>query len=135
MQDTKYGHRIARGADAHKRGLQAESLAEAYLILSGYHILARRYKARGGEVDLIVRKGQDVAIVEVKARKTLQEAQEVLTPRAWARIAAAGADFVAKNAGDLGPQIVFRLDLIAIAPSLQIVHWPCAYEIESDWGN
>ena len=40
-------------------------------LLKGYRILARRYRTRLGEIDLIARRGDLVLIVEVKARRTL----------------------------------------------------------------
>ena len=49
-------------------GDAGESLAEAFLRSKGYAILARKYRTRGGEIDLIARDGDEVVFVEVKAR-------------------------------------------------------------------
>lgn len=51
------------------RGLWAERLAEAVLEAGGYHCLDRRFRAPGGEIDLVVRRGSVLAFVEVKARR------------------------------------------------------------------
>ncbi len=43
---------------AEKRGRGAETLAALWLRLHGWKILARRAKVRGGEVDIIARRGR-----------------------------------------------------------------------------
>ena len=59
----------APGAGAAERGLWAERLAEAVLAAGGYACLDRRFRAPGGEIDLVVRRGRVLAFVEVKARR------------------------------------------------------------------
>ena len=44
------------------------------LRLKGYRVLARRFAAAGGEIDLVVRRGDTIAFVEVKARDDLDAA-------------------------------------------------------------
>jgi putative endonuclease len=119
-------HRAARGAGAHRRGLDAEALAEAYLRLSGWRVLARRWKARGGEADLIALRAGVLAVVEVKARRTLDAALMAVTPRAWARVTEAGRHFLAH--ADVSADVAVRLDLIAVAPPLEVEHVPGAGE-------
>ena len=47
-----------------------ESLAAAHFKARGCEILARNYRARRGEIDLIVRDGQFIVFVEVKTRRS-----------------------------------------------------------------
>ena len=49
-----------------------ESLAAKHLKARGYEILARNYRARRGEIDLIARDGEFVVFVEVKTRRSLK---------------------------------------------------------------
>lgn len=49
-------------------GLQGEKLAETYLAERGFRILARRFKTRHGEIDLIAVKNRVLFFVEVKYR-------------------------------------------------------------------
>src|SRR6185436_9232029 len=50
-------------------GNLGEDLACAELERRGYAILARRYRRRGGELDVIARDGRTVVFVEVKTRE------------------------------------------------------------------
>ena len=49
-------------------GKTGEDLACAELERRGYAILARRYRTRFGEIDIIARDAQTIVFVEVKAR-------------------------------------------------------------------
>ena len=51
------------------RGRRGEELVGRYLEADGWTILARNYRSRYGEIDLIVQKEGIIAFVEVKARK------------------------------------------------------------------
>ena len=48
------------------KGLAGERQAEDFLVGQGYQVLARNFRTRRGEVDLIVRKAGRLAFVEVK---------------------------------------------------------------------
>jgi putative endonuclease len=56
--------------DRQRRGQQAESDAEAYLCREGLRPLARNWRCRQGELDLIMRDGDTIVIVEVRSRAT-----------------------------------------------------------------
>ena len=49
-------------------GKTGEDLACRELERRGYAIVARRYRRRGGELDIIARDGQTIVFVEVKTR-------------------------------------------------------------------
>ena len=53
---------------AYRMGHAAEWRAVWRLRLGGYTILMRRYKTRLGEIDIVARRGNVLAFVEVKAR-------------------------------------------------------------------
>ncbi len=61
-------NRRQRGTTSRRRGQWAESLAVAYLRLKGYRVLERNWRSKLGEIDILVRKGQVLALVEVKTR-------------------------------------------------------------------
>jgi len=61
--------------DARQRGKQGEDLALHYLTEKGYACVARGYRSRFGEIDIIVRNTQYIVFVEVKLRKNADFAQ------------------------------------------------------------
>ena len=55
----------------HRLGLRGEELAAKFLRKSGFKILYRNYRPKGGgEVDLVCRDGKTLAFVEVKTRSS-----------------------------------------------------------------
>ena len=110
----------AARAGSHAHGLRAESAAAWILRLKGYRILARRYKTPVGEIDIIARRGNVVAFVEVKARAALTAALESVTPRARARITGTARHYIAATPGIAG--CTLRFDVIALAPPLSWRH-------------
>lgn len=110
---------------AYGLGHRGETLAAWALRLKGFRILARRYRTPAGEIDLIARRGDLVAIVEVKARPTLTEAMDAVTPYALHRIESA-ADLWLSRQPDHG-RLSMRFDLVAILPRRWPVHVPGIY--------
>jgi putative endonuclease len=53
-----------------RRGEQAETLAAEFLQGKGLRIVARNYRSRYGEIDLIARDGSTVVFVEVRSRSS-----------------------------------------------------------------
>src|SRR6185295_15567376 len=64
---------------AFQTGLSAESRCAAWLIAKGYRIVARRFRSRVGEIDIIARRRGVTAFIEVKARATLEDAAYAIT--------------------------------------------------------
>src|SRR5262245_47499441 len=82
------------------------------LRLKGYRILARGFRVPMGEVDIVARRRQVLAFVEVKARDTDAAAVEAVTPRQQQRIARAAAAFLGRH-----PHYQFhslRFDIIVV---------------------
>jgi putative endonuclease len=104
---------------AEKRGRRAETLAALWLTLRGWRIVARRRRMHMIEVDIIARRGDILAVVEVKRRATMDAAICALTPSAVARLHRA-AHQLAAEANQRGGPVSARVDLIALAPR----RWP-----------
>lgn len=99
-------------------GRTAELAALWLLRLKGWRLLARRYKSPVGEVDLIMRRGGVTAFIEVKARRSPDEAAGSVSPRQARRIAAAARHFLLQDRkAALQP---CRFDIVAVSP----YHWP-----------
>lgn len=99
---------------AERRGRWSEWTAALYLMLKGYRILAMRYRVRAGEVDIIARRGELVAFVEVKARRDLMAAVDAVTFASQDRIRAAGDHWLARQP-DVA-RLSLRYDIVAITP-------------------
>ncbi len=54
--------------DTHGTGLRGEALACAFLRENGCEVLVTRYRAQGGEIDIIARDGTYLCFIEVKYR-------------------------------------------------------------------
>lgn len=103
-----------------RRGHRGEYLAALVLLLKGYRILARRYRTRLGEIDLIARRGDTIAIVEVKVRPTLIAAMEAIDFQSQRRIEAA-ADLWLSHQRDHA-KLSLRFDMVAVLPRRWPVH-------------
>lgn len=113
----------AKRRRAYRRGHAAEWIAAAWLVLHGYSLIARRYRTRLGEIDLIVRRGEVVVFVEVKARRSLEAADDAITGAAEQRIRSAADIWLARHPGAEG--LSFRFDSVLIAP------WRLPHHVQS----
>lgn len=99
---------------AYRRGLFAETLAALLFRLKGYRIVARRYKTPVGEIDLVALKGMRLAFVEVKARKSREDAAWTLPTRQRRRIVRAAQYWLASHPDFAGHDMAF--DVVLAAP-------------------
>jgi putative endonuclease len=104
----------ARRRAAYRRGHAGERLAGLRLMLTGYRILARRYRTKVGEIDLIARRGDVVAFIEVKRRGALTVGLEAVTPQAQARIRRAAEAYIQRNPALA--ERVLRFDVMVVTP-------------------
>lgn len=111
---------------AERRGHWAETLAAFALMLKGYRLLARRFKTPLGEVDLVMRRGRVTAFIEVKTRKTSDEAVIAVTNTAARRIAAAAGLWTARD--PRAAQGDCRFDIVTVSPYQWPKHIPNAFE-------
>jgi putative endonuclease len=111
---------------AFRTGLSAESRAAAYLMAKGYRILAKRFRTRHGEIDLVARRRNLVAFVEVKARATLDEAAFSVTPRQQQRIIDAAQAWLVAHPEHSDFEL--RFDAILIAPRRLPRHLLAAFD-------
>jgi putative endonuclease len=95
-------------------GISAENRAAAYLIAKGYRILARRFRTPHGEIDIVARRRNLIAFVEVKARATIDDAAFAVTPRQQQRIIDAAQGWLASHPEHA--EFELRFDAMLIAP-------------------
>jgi putative endonuclease len=113
---------------AYSFGRRAEVAALLLLYCKGYRILARRYLAPGGEIDLVAARGQTIAFVEVKGRPAIGLARLAITEEKRRRISRAAAHWIGRHGGNLSTN--FRGDAIFVAPLGWPRHVAGAFELD-----
>jgi len=105
--------RRSRGGWTQAFGRAAEEFAARYLESRGCRVLAERYRCRSGEVDLIVRDGDVVAFVEVKARRRSDFGDPVhaVDGRKQRRIIATARDYLRQQSARGG---ACRFDVVSV---------------------
>jgi putative endonuclease len=113
---------------AFRRGHSAELLCLWHLRLRCCRILARRFRVKSGEIDLIARRGRAVAAIEVKARDSIAVANASFSHQQRRRIARALAHFVATRPALVG--LTLRFDVMLVAPGRLAQHIIDAWQAE-----
>jgi putative endonuclease len=98
-------------------GKAGEELAAEHLRGLGYEVLARNFKCRRGEIDLVCRRAGEVSLVEVKTRAGKGHGTPVEAVDAGKQRAMAGT--VAEYRAATGWRGPIRVRLVAI--SLEVV--------------
>ena len=101
------------GGGRRSLGAWAEAVAARHLEEKGYTILHTNYRCREGEVDIIARKGDLVAFVEVRCRRSADfgTPEESVTPAKKERLTTAALRYMATHP-HLPPW--WRVDLVAV---------------------
>ncbi len=102
----------------YRHGAWSEHLAACLMRLKGYHILARRFRAGSGEIDLIAKRGHRLAFIEVKYRRTFADAEASISNNQRQRIRNAADIWLARHHPNLKTDICF--DVFFVVPW----HWP-----------
>jgi len=95
------------------RGRWGEDLAARWYGTRGYTVVARNWRCPTGEVDLIVRRGRLLVVVEVKARRTetYGPAASAVGPVKQQRLRRLAAAWLATS-GTRGVEV--RFDVVAV---------------------
>jgi putative endonuclease len=111
-------------------GKSGEDRAVEELERRGYAVLARRYRTKHGEIDIVARDGDTTVFVEVKARATAEfgTAAEAVTRRKQLQLASMARDYLARSQLTEAP---CRFDVVAIdgvGESAVITLYPHAFD-------
>lgn len=111
-----------------ERGRFGEFAALLALVLKGYRPLARRFSAAGGEIDLVVMRGETIAFVEVKARGRMADAAGAITATKRRRFARAVRAWLSRHPWSATK--TWRADAVLVAPRRWPVHVVDAFTLE-----
>lgn len=110
---------------AKELGKQGEALAAAYLERAGYRIVARNYRSRLGELDLIAEEKGSVVFIEVKTRRDGAAVGpfEAVTKAKRRQMAKVALDYLTRHGQNERPA---RFDVVAItlvgnAPRIELM--------------
>jgi putative endonuclease len=120
-----------------RRGALGEDTAVTFLLEKGWKVLARNFRSRAGEIDIIAEKGEQVAFVEVKSWAVLPrgELEHSVDMRKQQRIVRTARYYLSRN-----PQLSdrhLRFDVVFLGPgAAEIRHIENAFsgEIDSWYG-
>jgi putative endonuclease len=101
-------------------GVQSEQLAVEYFESICFKVLARRYKTKLGEIDLVLQKNNQLVFLEVKARRKQTSVEELLTARQISRNYSAAEIFLSEFPQYNGFEC--RFDLIIICKNKISTH-------------
>ena len=102
-----------------KSGAFGEDIAAVHLEQHGFRVVARNFRTRFGEIDLIAEDARYLVFVEVKTRaaNARVSAAEAVTPAKQAKLRYAAEEYLAKPVGSdtIRPCNLYpRFDVIAI---------------------
>jgi putative endonuclease len=104
----------AAGADGRiLTGILGEDAARAHYLAGGYRVLARNWRCRLGELDLVVVRGDSLVVVEVKTRRGSRFGGgfEAVGPRKQQKVRTVAEAFLLQ--GRVRPESV-RFDVVSV---------------------
>lgn len=98
----------------HVRGREAEQMAQRYLENQGLHFVTRNFRCTRGEIDLIMRHGDSLVFVEVRARRNdhFGSGADSVDARKQAKLNAAASIYLQQHPQANG---ACRFDVVAIS--------------------
>ncbi len=100
------------------KGFDEETRAMEYLVAQGLRLVARQWRCRFGEIDLIMRDGDGLVFVEVRHRKSAAfgGALSSVTASKLAKMERAAQMYLVES----GHRGHCRFDAVLVSPALQI---------------
>ena len=109
---TAVGTRHHRGKAAFHAGVAAENRIAQDYERRGFAIARRRWRGKGGEIDLILRDGAGLIFVEVKQARDLARAAQSLSARQMHRIYHSAEEFLAGEPNGSLTEVRFDVALV-----------------------
>lgn len=127
----------ARKLPAARLGQLGERRAAWFYRLRGYRLVDRNLRLRSGEIDLVVRRGKTLVVVEVKTRQTLTagEGHDAVDSAKRARLVKLADEYLARHPGE---EIELRYDVLSIfwnGRRFIVSHYPDAFRPVSEAGR
>jgi len=119
-------------------GILGENLAVEAIQQRGWEILARNWRCPLGEIDIIARADDLLAIIEVKTRRgrSAGTPEHAVDDRKQHKLCKLAQCYVETNGweGDVRIDVV-GVELSSSGELLRVTHWPGAVECWDEWTN
>lgn len=109
------------GAVSHRAGLAAEAAVAAHYLRRGLEVLAQRWRGHSGELDLVLRAGRELVIVEVKKSRRFASAAARVSPRQVARLFDAAAEYLSGMPQGQATPMRFDVALVNVHGEIDII--------------
>ena len=111
-------------------GIEAEERALRYLLAEGLTLIARNWRCRAGELDLVMRHGDTLVVAEVRGRgrNDFGTAAETVGPRKQRRIVRATRLLLTQKAELADAPL--RFDIVTLDGAGEIEWLRAAFEVE-----
>ena len=111
--------------NSYETGRQSEDWAVDYLSKAGWTIVARNFRGRRGEIDVVARHGKVLVFLEIKG-SLRQPRVEAVQARQIRRVRGAAEEFLARHRLPLDSEV--RFDVLLIwCPPYQVSHLQDAF--------
>lgn len=116
-------------------GRLGEELTAYYLAKSGYAILHRNFRVKGGEIDIIAAKDGIIAFVEVKTRdiSALETGAEAVRPRKRSLVIKAAQEYSYRNLHEMQPRFDVSEVTVKNGKIVRFRYFDNAYEADGDF--
>ena len=102
---------------ARKLGQWGEGQARLHLESKGYRIVAKNFRTRAGEIDIVAQQDDELVFVEVKTRRgeSFGRADESITHARAERLAEVAEEFMqSRSDGQYHSGTAWRIDLVCL---------------------
>lgn len=110
-----------RGAMSHHAGNAAELRIAQDYERRGFAVARRRWRSAAGEIDLILRNGDQMVFVEVKKSRSIAAAAQRLSARQMERICLSAQCYLADESLDLDTNMRIDVALLDATGAFEIV--------------
>ena len=116
-----------QGISSYVQGVHAEVRALKHLEGLGMTCIAKRFKTTYGEIDLLMQDGQTIVAVEVKYRKSLDQAAYSIRPKQQLRIQQALEYWISQHNTYRNNPPFQRFDVVLVCPGHEINYYKNAW--------
>ncbi|MEM7642400.1 MAG: YraN family protein [Pseudomonadota bacterium] len=109
------------GSVSYHSGLAAEDGVARLYSESGHKVLARRWRGRGGEIDVIVQGDDQTVFIEVKASETHAAAAERISDRQIRRLFDCAGEFMGTLPDGMNSDVRFDVALVDGTGRIEVI--------------